>query len=82
MREVEFKRRRWREKGSRDGHSYLKNRRIPVVIGPGAHHYLIDRHHFTRALHDEGVRDIAVSIVADMRTFAFDEFWATLERRN
>ena len=81
MREVGFKRRRWREKGGRDAASF-KRHRIPVIIGPEAQHYLIDRHHFARALHDEGVADVPVTIVADMRTLALDEFWAALERWN
>ena len=79
MREVDFKRRRWRQKDSHKAASYLSSHSIPVILGPGARHYIIDRHHLTRALHDEGVNKVPVSVVADMSTLSFDEFWSTLE---
>jgi hypothetical protein len=49
MREVEFKRKRWREKDSHQAANYLNTHRFPVVVGPDARHYLIDRHHLTLA---------------------------------
>ena len=79
MREVDFKRRRWREKNSNEGTSYLSNHSIPVILGPRFCHYIIDRHHLTRALHDEGAEKVPVSIVADMSVLRLDEFWSTLE---
>jgi hypothetical protein len=82
MREVEFKRRRWQEKHSHEAANYLNTHRFPVVLGPHARHYLIDHHHLTRALQDEGIWELPVSIVANMRTLSFDEFWKTLEIRN
>lgn len=82
MREVEFKRWRWRENNSGRAGDYLNTHRIPVVLGPEVRHYIIDRHHLTLALHDEGVMDVPVSIVANMSSLHFDEFWTTLEGRN
>jgi hypothetical protein len=79
MREVNYKRRRWREKNSNDRTSYLSVHNIPVILGPRFCHYIIDRHHFTRALHDEGEEEVPVSIVADMSALRLDEFWSTLE---
>ena len=81
MREVNFKRRRWCEKDSHKAASYLSGHSIPVILGPGTRRYIIDRHHLTRALHDEGVNKVPVSVVADMSTLSFDEFWSTLESR-
>jgi hypothetical protein len=40
---------------------------------------LIDRHHLTLALYDEGILELPVSIVANLRGYGFDEFWKTLE---
>ena len=57
------------------------NGAFPVILGPDAHHYIIDRHHLTLALHDEGIGEVPVSIVADMRKSDFGEFWTTLESR-
>ena len=45
MREVDFKRARWREKNSHDAASYLSRHSIPVILGHRARHYIIDRHH-------------------------------------
>jgi hypothetical protein len=81
MREVEIKRRKWREQPNDKAANYLNTNRIPVILGPDAHHYIIDRHHLTLALHDEGVREVPVAIVADMRESDFGEFWTTLESR-
>ena len=61
MREVSFKRRRWRERSSRQGADYLNTLRIPVVLGPNARQYLIDRHHLVLALREEGIAEFTVS---------------------
>ena len=82
MREVNVKRGRWRARSSREAANHLTKLRIPVVLGPNARHYLIDRHHHVLALHDEGIRELTVLLVANLSTLGFDEFWTTLERRN
>jgi hypothetical protein len=82
MREVNFKRRRWREKHSKEAAKYLNSHRLPVVLGPDSRHYLIDRHHLTLALSDEGIGELPVSIVANISGLSFDGFWATLETQN
>lgn len=81
MREVDFKRRRWRKRGSQEAAHYLETRRFPVVLGPDSRHYLLDRHHLALALRSEGLRAVPVSIVANMRGFPFATFWTTLEAR-
>lgn len=43
---------------------------------------MIDRHHLTMALHEEGVEEVPISIVENISALNFDEFWATLENRN
>ena len=82
MREVAIKRNRWRKKNRDETGNYLKTHQIPVIFGPGARPYLIDRHHLLLALHEEGVREVPVSIVANMSGFSFGEFWTALESRN
>ena len=82
MREVEVKRRRWQEKHCHKAADYFKAARFPVILGPHARHYLIDRHHLTLALQHEGIWELPVLIVADMSTLSFDEFWTTLEVLN
>jgi hypothetical protein len=62
MQEVEYKRRRWRERSAHEAANFLNKLRIPVVLGPGARPYLLDRHHLAFALHNEGVKELFVSI--------------------
>ena len=82
LREVNFKRARWRRRSSPEAADYLTKLCIPVVLGPSGRHYLIDRHHLTLALHDEGIGELPVSIFANLSAFAFDEFWTSLESHN
>ena len=81
MREVDFKRRRWREESSSEIEPYLRHHSIPVILGPGRRQYIIDRHHLTRALHEESVADAPVTIVSDMSALCIDQFWQELENR-
>lgn len=81
-REVEFKRNRLREKNRDEAANYLKTHQIPVILGPGTCHYIIDRHHLLIALQEEGVREVPILIVANMSDLFFDEFWTTLENRH
>src|SRR5512143_3482242 len=75
MREVNVKRRRWQEKHSHNAADYLNRHRFPVILGPCARRYLIDRHHLALALRDEGILELPVSIVADMSALSSIEFW-------
>lgn len=81
MREVDFKRSRWREKHSHDATNYLNTHPFPVVLGPGPHRYLIDRHHLALALREEGIWELPVSTVVNLSNLSLDEFWTTLEDR-
>ena len=66
MREVLAKRKRWREIGGKKGGKFLGQHMIPVIFGPKRRNYVIDHHHLARALNDEGVKDIAVTVVANL----------------
>ena len=54
---------------------------IPVVLGPKGKPYIIDHHHLVRALHDEGVKDILIEMVADLRTVDANSFWVVLDNK-
>lgn len=82
MREVAFKRNRWRDKDRETGERYLNTHAIPVILGPAARHLIVDRHHLSRALPDEGVTEGPISVVADLSNFTRDEFWSALQSRN
>ena len=82
MREVEAKRKAWQHKEGKDGAKFLGHHMIPVIRGPKDHHYIIDHHHLTRALHEEAVPHVLVSVVADLRRLEADAFWFVLDNRN
>ncbi|MBF9233185.1 ParB-like protein [Microvirga alba] len=81
MREVEEKRRRWREKGKK-GAQFLGTHMIPVVLGPKGRSYILDHHHLALALHREGVEHILTSVVADLSGLEKDAFWYVLAHKN
>jgi hypothetical protein len=82
MREVEAKRKRWRDTSGKKGGKFLGNHMIPVVLGPKHRHYVVDHHHLARALHDEGVKDVAVTAIANLSTLDSDAFWTVMDNRN
>lgn len=82
LREVARKRLQWRERADRDGPDYLGRHVIPAVLGPRRVPFIIDHHHLVRALHDEGVRDVLVSVVADLSNLKKPLFWTFMDNRN
>jgi hypothetical protein len=81
MREVEEKRQRWREYKGKKKSEYLGKHMIPVIFGPKERHYVIDHHHLSRALLDEGEKHVLVTVVADLRALDRDAFWVVLDHR-
>ena len=55
---------------------------IPVVLGPKGRHYIIDHHHLARALHDEGVKNVLVTVVAKLGRLEPDAFWFVMDNHN
>jgi hypothetical protein len=41
-----------------------------------------DHHHLARALHDEGVQEIAVTVLANLSKLDADAFWTVMDNRN
>jgi len=82
MREVEEKRKRWREQGGKKKGEFLGKHMVPAVLGSNDRHYVIDHHHLARALHEEGEKNVLVTVVADLRSLSRDEFWFVLENHS
>jgi hypothetical protein len=82
LREVEEKRKRWRAESKMKGEEFLGKHMIPVVLGPKDRHYVIDHHDLARALHDEGVEDVLVTVVKNLRTLEPDSFWFVLDNHS
>ena len=82
MIEVKAKRKRWREIHGKDTGKFLGKHMIPVILGPKKRHYVVDHHHLARALHDEGVKNIAVTVLANLSKLDADAFWIVMDNRN
>ena len=86
MREVKEKRKRVQEhwqkhKSKKKLGEFLGRHMIPVVLGPDKRHYVVDHHHLARALHEEGVETILVTVIADLTMVDRDAFWGVLDHR-
>jgi hypothetical protein len=55
---------------------------IPVILGPKDRPYVIDHHHLARALHDEEVKKVLVTIVANLQRLEPDAFWFVLDNHS
>src|SRR5580692_12379346 len=82
MREVNAKRKAWRETADKKGEKFLGKHMIPVILGPKKRHYVIDHHHLARALHEEGVKTVAVTVIANLSSLEPDSFWFVMDNRN
>jgi len=79
MREVREKREHWRSMSAKKRAEFLGKHMIPVILGPGERHYIIDHHHLTRAIHDEGAKDVLVVVVTNLSSLDRDAFWTVLD---
>jgi len=82
LREVEDKRRIWRERDGGEAEDFLGRHMIPVIKGPKERLYVIDHHHLVRALHDEGQTKVLVNVIADISWLTQAAFWTVCEHRN
>src|SRR5690349_16631859 len=82
MREVAAKRQRWREIAGKAGGKFLGKHMIPVVLGPKSRHYVVDHHHLALALHEEGVKHVAVTLIANLGALDQDAFWTVMDNRS
>ncbi|MBF7013731.1 ParB-like protein [Novosphingobium resinovorum] len=80
--EVARKREEWSGRDDADRPDFLGRHMIPVVVGPKGRRWMVDHHHLARALHDEGVLHILVSVVADLSHLKADAFMTYMDNRN
>ena len=81
MREVKEKRKRFREQKAKKQSELLGKHMIPVVVGPDKRFYVVDHHHLARALHEEGIEDILVTVIGDLRMVERDAFWGVMDNK-
>ena len=82
MREVKAKRKHWRDIGKHKDDEFLGKHMIPVILGPKERHYVIDHHHLALALHEEGVKDVAVTVISNLSKLDNDAFWFNMDNHN
>jgi len=82
MREVKAKQKGWQQFDKKKKAEFLGRHMIPVIRGPKDRLYVIDHHHLSLALHNEGVKDVLVTTVADLRKLPDDAFWIYLDNRS
>ena len=81
-REVESKRRSWREKSVKQRTVFFGKHMIAIILGPKKLPYIIDHHHLSRALHEEKVKQVLVTVVADLSRLEKAAFWIFMENRS
>ncbi|TXN46448.1 ParB-like protein [Methylobacterium sp. WL7] len=81
-REVEEKRRRWRSYDGDKKKAFLGAHMIPTVLGPKKRHYVVDHHHLSRALQEEGVESVLVTVLADLHHLKKDAFWTVCDHKS
>ena len=81
LREVAAKRQAWAKRAETAGGEFLGQHMIPAILGPKERFYIIDHHHLVRALHDEGIEQVLVTVVANLRKMDKDAFWVVLDNR-
>lgn len=80
--EVARKRQQWDDRREGDRPDFLGRHMIPVVIGPKGRRWMVDHHHLARALHEEGVEHVLVSVIADLGHLKTDAFLNFMDNRN
>ncbi len=79
--EVAFKRRQRVERAHEERRRFIFEHRFPPVRGPNSYYYLVDGHHLGRALLEEGVGAVRISLIENMSHLDEIEFWRVMNRR-
>ena len=58
----------------------MKKKEIPVVIAPDGGYWLVDRHHLTKALWQQGVKQVRVKVIARLQDRA--NFWSQMQNNH
>lgn len=81
LREVALKRKELRALPPSKKDDFLGMHFIPAVIGPKGRPFVVDHHHLARALHEEGIEKVLISVLADLSQLTRQEFLIFLDNR-
>ena len=79
--EVLLKRQQWRALDAGAKKAFLAKHPMPAVLGRKGRHFIVDHHHLARALFEEEVTSVPVTILADLSALDKDEFWNVMDYR-
>ena len=82
MHEVRNKQKELRKRETKKIGRFLGNHMIPAVLGPQNRHYIIDHHHLALALLREGIKNVLVTVIADLSMLEPDVFWIVLDHHS
>jgi hypothetical protein len=82
MREVRDKRKGLRKRQAKRIGRFLGDHMIPVILGRKNRHYIIDHHHLALALLSEGIKNVLVTVIADLSMLEADQFWIVLDHHS
>lgn len=80
--EVEDKRKRWKAQGIEKKMAFVEKHMVPVIVGPKDSYYILDHHHLSLALHEEGVKKVFVTVRADYSKLDKEAFWFVMDNLN
>jgi hypothetical protein len=81
FREVAEKRAQWRLESDDKEATFLGRHMIPVIVGPKGRLYVTDHHHLACALRQESVKDVLITVTADLSTLSKESFWVVMDCR-
>jgi hypothetical protein len=79
--EVNEKRRHWSSLPEEKRTRFVASHMVPVLLGPKGHRYVTDHHHLVLALHREGAKDVAVTVIKDLSMLDKSAFWVFIDNR-
>lgn len=79
--EVRLKRQQWRALDERGRIQFIARNPVPGVVGPKGRRFIVDHHHLARALFEEGIALVLLTVLADFSCLAKGEFWTVMDYR-
>lgn len=73
--QVYEKERKLKKLNKSDRKSFLKDRQVPVIIGPCTKMYLIDHHHLCRAVYNLDIDEVYTTVIDNCSEMSCNDFW-------
>ncbi len=77
--EVIAKRKEWADLTEKKRAGLIDTHWFPSVIGPNQQYYIVDHHHLGLALHQEGQKNVLLTVLKDLSWLDLEVFWKVME---